>query len=1110
MNGVTCGIAHAWGKIALRLFAAAAACLLLVFLAGRAARRDLSQPPVVRPAEEVSRVEVSRHVRLNRENPPTVQVAVDYSAATNAAWWPRGESPLTRELADQGRLPPVAERIGPEPLVLAGHDGIGRYGGSWYRIANSEGDVSIITWRLSSSTLVRFSPQGLPVRPHLAKGWAMSGDARVWTIHLRRGVRWSDGAPFTADDIMYWYETEVVSNKVRVPILCSGPTMGRIEKMDDYTIRFVYDQPNGLFPENLAKLHDFALPRHYLKNYDPETGDQEFIRKEMARLAVPSPQALYSQRTDWRNPEMPVLWPWIFRTHTTRAPFVFVRNPYFWAVDPEGNQLPYLDRIVFDVKDIKMIPLAAANGEVTFQLRNIDYKDHTLLMANRERRGYEVLHWYPATRSPWTIFPCINRHVHPDRPDTRWKQQLLADVRFRQALSLAINRKAIIKAEYNDQTEPAQIDPGPDSPFHSPSLYHSFTDYDPSRANALLNALGLTQRDREGMRTFPDGSRMVFYLNVCEFTGPGPAQFVIDDWANVGIRTVLRDKARPLFYAEKAGFEHDFTVWSGESEFLPLIEPRNFVPTYNESSFAPAYGIWYREGGMFGNPMARQILGAQEPPHDHPLRRSMELLNQAMATPRLSEQVAIFSRIQDIAASNVWTISICTPPPQLVVVNRDLRNVPQVALVGASYATPANAGIETFFFARGHEDDPSVKADVQRALTEVVTETGQTRSVSAAQSTGPRAAGVTVGLVVAILFWTALLGLLAMAALRHPFVLRRILLMVPTMLLISVVVYAVIQMPPSDFLSTKIAELEMLGDDSSRAQIEDKKKLFRYDHSAVENYFWWFGLRWFATLDPADKGLLQGSLGRSMEDNRLVNDLVGDRILLTLALTLSTLLFTWVTALAIGIYSAARQYTLWDHFFSFLAFIGMCVPNFLLALLLVYAGDKWFGVTVTGLFSPEFAAVKGWSGAKVADLLRHLWLPVVVLGIGGTAGMMRIMRGNLLDELRKPYVTTARAKGLRPFRLLMKYPVRIALNPFVSGIGALFPQLVSGGAIVSIVLALPTVGPLQLSSLLNQDMYLAGSMLMILSLLAVVGTLVSDLLLLWLDPRIRMEGEVSR
>lgn len=1097
-------------RVAAGLVAASAGCLALALVAGRVTRHDLSAAPAARSPAEIAEMESARRVRLNRDNPPTVQIDVDYQAGTNAAWWPKGESPLARELVRQGKLPPLPERVGPEPVVLRGPDGTGRYGGSWCRIANNEFDVGIITWRLSASTLVRYSPEGLPIRPHLAKGWSVSADARVWTIHLRRGVRWSDGAPFTADDLMFWYEQSILESGERPGFLSNGPTMGRVEKVDDYAVRFVYDRPNGLFLEGLAKYHDFAMPKHYLLRYHPEKGDKEFIRKEMERLAVPSPQALFEQRMDWRNPEMPQLWPWIFRAYTTRAPFVFVRNPYFWAVDQEGNQLPYLDRIVFDVKDGKMIPLAAANGEATFQLRNIDYKDHTLLMANRERRGYDVLHWYPATRSPWTIFPCVNRRVHPGAPDTRWKQQLLSDARFRQALSLAINRPAIIKAEYNGQTEPAQIDPGPDSPFHSPALYRSFTEYDPARANALLDELGLSGRDRDCMRTFPDSSRMVFYLNVCEYTGPGPAQFVIDDWASVGVRTVLRDKARQLFYAEKAAFDHDFTVWSGESEFLPLTEPRNFVPTYNESNFAPAFGIWYRAGGLFGDQQARQIAGAQEPPVGHPLRAAMELLNQAQATPRLAEQVAIFSRIQEIAASNVWTISICTPPPQLVVVDRDLRNVPKVALVGAAYATPGNAGMETFFFARGHEDDPSIQSDIRRSMTEVITETGQARTVSSARTGRADAGGSAVGVVVATLAWVSLLALLVMLGLRHPFVLRRVLLMVPTMLVISVVVYAVIQMPPSDFLSTKIAELEMEGNESAKAQIENKKKLFRYDRPAAENYFWWLGLRWFVTFDPSDKGLLQGHLGRSMEDNRLVNDLVGDRILLTLALTIGTILFTWVTALAIGIYSAARQYTFWDHFFSFLAFIGMCVPNFLLALLLVYAGDKWFGVTVTGLFSPEFATVKGWSAAKAMDFLKHIWLPVVVLGVGGTAGMMRIMRGNLLDELRKPYVTTARAKGVRPFRLLMKYPVRIALNPFVSGIGALFPQLISGGAIVSIVLALPTVGPLQLTSLLNQDMYLAGSMLMILSLLAVVGTLVSDLLLLWLDPRIRMEGEVGR
>jgi ABC-type dipeptide/oligopeptide/nickel transport system permease component len=201
-----------------------------------------------------------------------------------------------------------------------------------------------------------------------------------------------------------------------------------------------------------------------------------------------------------------------------------------------------------------------------------------------------------------------------------------------------------------------------------------------------------------------------------------------------------------------------------------------------------------------------------------------------------------------------------------------------------------------------------------------------------------------------------------------------------------------------------------------------------------------------------------------------------------------------------------RKNTLGDHVLTFAGLLGMCLPNFLLALVLMHLAQQHLGLTVTGLFSPAFATVPGWSPAKVVDLLKHLWVPVIVLGTGGTATMVRIMRGNLLDELRKPYVTTARAKGLRPLRRLLKYPVRLAINPFVSSLGSLFPQLISGGAIVAIVLSLPTIGPLMLEALLSEDLYLAGSLLMVLSLLSVAGTLVSDLLLLWLDPRIRMEG----
>ncbi len=347
---------------------------------------------------------------------------------------------------------------------------------------------------------------------------------------------------------------------------------------------------------------------------------------------------------------------------------------------------------------------------------------------------------------------------------------------------------------------------------------------------------------------------------------------------------------------------------------------------------------------------------------------------------------------------------------------------------------------------------------------------------------------------------------LVLIALRHPFVGRRLALMIPTLAVISVIVFIIVQLPPGDYVATKVMEFEMQGTAASTQAIEDLRNDFYLDHSLAMRYLRWVGLLWFTSFAPEDMGLLQGNMGLSMEHNRSVNDVVGDRVVLTIFVSTATLLFTWALALPIGIYSAVRQYSTGDYVVTFLGFLGMSVPGFLLAIVLMYAGNHWFGVSVSGLFSPEFATTPEWSWAKAVDLLKHVWLPVVVLGLGGTAGMIRVMRANLLDELRKPYVTTARAKGVRPLTLLFKYPVRLALNPFVSGLGALFPQLISGGAIVALVLSLPMVGPVMLDALLAEDVYLAGSILVVMSLLGVVGTLASDLLLLWLDPRIRIGG----
>jgi ABC-type dipeptide/oligopeptide/nickel transport system permease component len=289
-------------------------------------------------------------------------------------------------------------------------------------------------------------------------------------------------------------------------------------------------------------------------------------------------------------------------------------------------------------------------------------------------------------------------------------------------------------------------------------------------------------------------------------------------------------------------------------------------------------------------------------------------------------------------------------------------------------------------------------------------------------------------------------------------------------------------------------------------RIEEVRELFHLDEGMVSRYLKWVGIPWFVSFDQSDKGLLQGNMGRSMETLDSVNDLVGDRILLTVLISAGTILLTWVIAIPVGIFSAVRQYSIGDYVLTLVGFIGMCIPNFLFALLLMYGSSRWLGIKVSGLFSPEFSAQPHWDWPKLVNLLEHIWVPVIVIGVGGTAAMIRVLRGNLLDELSKPYVVTARAKGVRPIRLLLKYPVRLAINPFISGIGTLFPQLVSGGAIVAIVLSLPTVGPMLLSAIMSEDMYLAGSMLMILSMLGVCGVLLSDLLLLLLDPRIRFEG----
>jgi peptide/nickel transport system permease protein len=325
------------------------------------------------------------------------------------------------------------------------------------------------------------------------------------------------------------------------------------------------------------------------------------------------------------------------------------------------------------------------------------------------------------------------------------------------------------------------------------------------------------------------------------------------------------------------------------------------------------------------------------------------------------------------------------------------------------------------------------------------------------------------------------------------FIARRLLQAILTAVAISIISFVIIQLPPGDYVSAYIMQMASSSSYVTAQEAETLRELYGLDQPVHIQY-----LKWMSRV-------LRGDFGEAMEFGRPVADVIGDRLWITMIVSVAAIILTWAIALPIGIFSAVRQYSLLDYAFTFIGFIGLSTPSFLLALVLMYFSFRWFNADIGGLFSAQFIDAP-WNWAKIWDLIRHLPLPALILGLAGTAQMIRIMRANLLDELRKPYVVTARAKGLSKRITILKYPVRAALNPFASTIAYLFPYVVSGSIIVSVVLSLPTVGPLLLRSLLSQDMFLAGTIVMLLGMMTILGTLVSDLVLLWIDPRIRFEG----
>ncbi|MBX3749043.1 MAG: ABC transporter permease subunit [Opitutaceae bacterium] len=1018
--------------------------------------------------------------------PPPAAPAPVTAAAPDLSW---REAPLLAPLVAAGRLPPAADRTGPNPLVLPGR---GAYGGTWFRASDSIGQALFdLSFRLAGATLVCWSPDGRGVVPALAESWSHDDSFRRWEFTLRRGVRWSDGQPLTTRDVDYMYRHEILPEHVAVPGgLAFRGGIGRLTVIDERRFAVAFDEPNPLMLERLASDYEgLAQPAHYLARFHPDLGDPAFIAAETRRRGLGSPRQLYAQVRELGNPAHPRLWPWIILEQPEQSPVKAVRNPYYWAVDEVGRQLPYLDQVVIDIRAPRMIALAAAHGQLTFQEQFLELRDYSYLRTMEARGLCRVHGWESSFGARWTIYPNLNRRVTAEDPASPAKARLLADARFRRALSLALDRTELIRVNNLGFGEPGQISPPADSPYFDPRLRNAAIAHDPAEARRLLDALGLTERDAEGFRTFPDGTRMAWYLDWNELGGLPPAMLA-EQLRAVGLRFVLRQRSTALFETERAGGLQDFIGGASYPDIDPAVFPMAYLPTSPNCYFAYHYGLWFATGGLWGG-RTREV--GIEPAPGTPVRRALELHDLMTRTPDAAQRQAIFREIAGIAAEELWSIAVLPQPPALVVTAPNLRNVPAVAMQGFWQATPANAGAEAFWL-EGATTDASLAAWVE------------TEWSRREQDAGPRPATPSGRWPWGTILGGGLLLGLAAGAWRSAYVARRLAIMLPSLVIVSLAVFTIVQWPPGSFVEAKQLQLAAVGRDYAEAEIRLLREQFHLDDPAWKQYLRWSGLHWFTSFRAEDRGLLQGELGRSMENGRPIADILGERLLITFILAFATLVFTWALAVPLGLFSAARAGGWGDRVIGLVGFLAVSIPGFLLALLLLFLGNRLFGTVSVGLFSPEYAARPGWSAGKVADLLKNIWLPLAVLGLGGTAGMIRLLRTNVLEELRRPFVFAARARGMRPVPLLVKYPLRVALNPFASGIGAVFPYLVSGEVIVATLLSLPTIGPVLLTALLSQDIYLAASIIMLLTLLAMAGTLVSDLLLVWLDPRIRLGG----
>jgi peptide/nickel transport system substrate-binding protein len=607
---------------------------------------------------------------------------------------------MLAEMVAAGDLPPVDERLPEEPLVEEVVDEIGTYGGVLRRGFLGPSDHNNYT-RVVYDALVRHAPDGSEVIPHIARGWESNDGFTEWTLFLRSGMKWSDGMPFTADDIMFWYEHILLNEELNpsTPVWMQNEdgSVATVEKIDDYAVKWTYAEPNTAFLLNLANMDgaDRAIanlsfaPAHYLQDFHPDFVDAAELDAKVAERGFETWTELFAvEAMPHLSGKRPSTAAWVPNDSTVSDQvFVLTRNPYYFAVDPEGNQLPYIDEVRFTFfADAEALNLAAVAGEIDMQGRHIQMGNYPVLVENQEQGGYDVYTWPTFGGSDAVIMFNQTYQIDPEIGD------LLRNRDFRIALSHAIDRNAIKESAFLGLGEARQGVPAPNHPYYPGDEWaFKYTEYDPDTARQMLDDIGLTELDGEGFRSLPSGERLDIELQVIPAFAnwPDVAQIVVENWADVGVRAHVEQRERALGFQLRDTNDLMTEMWNEDTTGFPFSgQPKMDPRSQPALTFGPLYRQWYRTNGEEG----------MEPPDE--IKQIVDIIDEAKLSGR-ERQIELAQELFKIWADNIWEIGTVGLTPMIqgvVVVNDSLHNVPETAGNDWPLRTPGNTRPEQFFF----------------------------------------------------------------------------------------------------------------------------------------------------------------------------------------------------------------------------------------------------------------------------------------------------------------------------------------------------------------------------------------------------------------------------